>query len=182
VSDDYPDLGAGTLQAAHVDGGGRVTWVDVSPDVPERSGATTAFDGGEGMVYDRGTVVFTTKGDDKVWALDPKRSRIEVLYDASAHPDPPLTGVDNITVHPRTRDFYVAEDSGNLEVVLITQPKGRRAGQVAPVARVSGPESSELAGVAFDPSGRRLYVSSQRQGRDSQGGPGITFEIRGPFT
>jgi secreted PhoX family phosphatase len=182
VPEKYPNLSAGTLQAAHVDDTGRVTWVDVSPDAPERSDATTVFDGGEGMVYDRGTVVFTTKGDDKVWALDPKTSKIDVLYDARALTDPPLTGVDNITVHPATRDFYVAEDGGNLEIVLITAAKRGHAGEVAPFARVSGPEVSELAGVAFDPLGRRLYVSSQRQGLEAQGGPGITFEIRGPFS
>jgi secreted PhoX family phosphatase len=36
---------------------------------------------------------------------------------------------------------------------------------------------SELAGVAFDPSGTRMYISSQRGG----GGGGVTYEIRGPF-
>jgi secreted PhoX family phosphatase len=179
----YPDLTDGTLQALHADDAGRVTWIDVSPDAPERSAATTAFDGGEGMVRDRGAIVFTTKGDDRVWALDTKRARLEVLYDAQTHADPPLTGVDNITVHPRTRDLYVAEDGGNLEVVVITQPgRGATPGEVAPVVRVTGPEGTELAGIAFDPSGRRLYVSSQRQTRDGQPGAGITFEVRGPFT
>ena len=49
-------------------------------------------------------------------------------------------------------------------------------GVVAPLLRVVGQDGSELAGPAFDPTGRRLYVSSQRGG-----GSGITYEIRGPF-
>ncbi len=181
VPDDYPDLTAGTLQAASVDDAGAVTWVDVRPDEPERSDATTPFDGGEGLVYDRGTVVLTTKGDDRVWALDTKRQTVEVIYDAYALDDPPLTGVDNITAHPRTHDWYVAEDGGDLEVVMIASPERPRGGIIARFLRVTGPESTELAGVAFDPSGQRLYVSSQRQGRDAQPGAGITYEVRGPF-
>ena len=49
-------------------------------------------------------------------------------------------------------------------------------GVAAPLLRVVGQDASELAGPAFDPSGRRLYVSSQRGG-----GSGITYEITGPF-
>ncbi|RYE91634.1 MAG: hypothetical protein EOO75_08445, partial [Myxococcales bacterium] len=38
---------------------------------------------------------------------------------------------------------------------------------------------SEIAGVTFDPSGTRLYFSSQRglNGTSS----GVTFEVTGPF-
>ena len=46
--------------------------------------------------------------------------------------------------------------------------------------QVVGHRASELAGPAFDPSGTRLYISSQR----GPGGfftEGITFEITGPF-
>jgi secreted PhoX family phosphatase len=42
--------------------------------------------------------------------------------------------------------------------------------------RVVGQNGSELAGPAFDPSGSRLYFSSQRGGRG-----GITYELSGPF-
>jgi secreted PhoX family phosphatase len=180
VPTEYPDLRAGTLQAAHVDGAGAVTFVDVSPDGPERSDATTSFDSGEGMFHDRGTIVFTTKGDNRVWALDPAASTVTVLYDPAAVDDPPLTGVDNITVHHRSRDLYVAEDGGNMELVLITAPKDGSAGVVAPFLALTGTMESEIAGPAFDPSGRRLYFSSQRGTREGLPGPGLTFEVTGP--
>ena len=49
-------------------------------------------------------------------------------------------------------------------------------GVVVAVPARHGQAGSELAGPAFDPSGRRLYFSSQRGG-----GNGITYEITGPF-
>jgi len=177
----YPDLAAGQLQAARVDDAGAVTWTNVSATEPDR-GDTTAFDGGEGMAFGRGTVVFTTKGDNRVWALNTRRQHLKVVYDAAeATPDPPLSGVDTITMHRQSGDLFVAEDGGNLELCVITAPGGGRSGEVASFARVNGPESSEVAGPAFDPSGKRLYFSSQRGAPGGEGGPGITFEITGPF-
>jgi secreted PhoX family phosphatase len=80
--------------------------------------------------------------------------------------------VDNLTASSRG-DLIVAEDGDDMELVLITPDR-----EMAPLLRVVGQDASELAGPAFDPSGRRLYVSSQRGGPD---GFGITYEIRGPF-
>jgi hypothetical protein len=41
---------------------------------------------------------------------------------------------------------------------------------------------SELTGVTFDPSGGRMYFSSQRAGgSDGMPGPGAIYEISGPF-
>jgi secreted PhoX family phosphatase len=62
----------------------------------------------------------------------------------------------------------VAEDGGNMELVILS-PEGA----VAPFLR-SNVLGSELTGPAFDPSGTRLYVSSQRN-------PGRTYEVTGPF-
>ena len=59
-----------------------------------------------------------------------------------------------------------------MELVLL----GSRQTALA-LLRVENQAGSELAGPAFDPSGRRLYFSSQR-GFD---GRGITYEVRGPF-
>ena len=89
------------------------------------------------------------------------------MYDRSTSPDPVLSGVDNVTV-AASGDIFVCEDGGDMEIVMLT-PEGT----VAPFLRldVSG---SELTGVAFDPSGTRMYFSSQRN-------PGTTFEITGPF-
>ena len=78
--------------------------------------------------------------------------------------------MDNITA-ARSGDLIVAEDGGNLELVLLTP-----SGVAAPLLRVVGQEGTELAGPAFDPSGRRLYFSSQRAD-----GVGITYEVSGPF-
>jgi uncharacterized protein len=179
--DAYPDLSAGRLQAAIVNGTGRVAWKDVPATGPDRSSETTVFRRGEGMVYDRGAVVFTTTSDNRVWGLDTKRHRLEVIYDGNAVSDPPLTDVDNVTVHRRSGDLFVAEDSGNLELCVITATTDWKRSQVAPFVRVAGPEDSEITGPAFNPAGDRLYFSSQRGTVGNLLGPGITFEVTGPF-
>ena len=175
-------LDSGVLQAAAVDAEGRVTWHDIpepNPNIPARETPTrhqvpetTPFAGGEGIVVSRGHVYFTTKRDDRVWEYDPRRERISILYDPGAAPGLALSGVDNITADGGG-DLIVAEDGGNMELVLIT-----RAMEVAPILRLPFHRGSELAGPAFDPSGSRLYVSSQRAGF---GRRGLTYEITGPF-
>jgi secreted PhoX family phosphatase len=177
----YPDLSNGRLQAARVATDGTVTWEDVGTDGPARSDATTAFNGGEGICFDRGLLVFTTKGDNRVWALDARRDVLSVIYDAQELDDPPLTGVDNVTVHPKTHDLFVAEDGGNLELCVLSGPRRRGRREVASFLRVAGPAGSETTGPAFTPAGDRLYFSSQRGTVGSLNGPGITFEVRGPF-
>jgi len=72
-----------------------------------------------------------------------------------------------------TGNILVAEDGGNMELVMLGP--GRTA---LALLRVEDQAGSELTGPAFDPSGRRLYFSSQR-GFD---GDGITYEVRGPFS
>lgn len=174
----YPRLDAGALEVADVAPDGRTTWRRV-PDpaartVPTRKqvARSTRFDGGEGTWYDDGVVYFTTKGDNRVWAYDTRDDTMSIAYDASKVARAPLTGVDNIT-GSTNGDLYVAEDGGNLEIVMITADE-----QVAVVMRLTGPahDGSEIAGPAFDPSGRRLYFSSQRGDRR-----GMTFEVTGPF-
>ncbi|MGH9085881.1 MAG: alkaline phosphatase PhoX [Acidimicrobiales bacterium] len=176
----YPDLSTGTLEVAAVDSAGTVTWLLV-PD-PSASTATTrtqvpessAFDGGEGCWYDTGHVYFTTKGDNRVWSHDLTAHTITVLYDAADFGDAaPLTGVDNVVVSS-AGDLYVAEDGGNMEINIITPDR-----VVAPVVRYTDNDESEITGPVFDPSGTRLYFSSQRG--PGPGGPGITFEVSGPF-
>lgn len=73
-------------------------------------------------------------------------------------------------------DVIVAEDGGDMQLVAITP-----GGDVRPIVQVVGHAGSELAGPAFDPSGTRLYFSSQR-GPHGGVDEGITFEIRGPFS
>ncbi|HJL19234.1 MAG TPA: DUF839 domain-containing protein [Sandaracinaceae bacterium LLY-WYZ-13_1] len=114
----FPDLTAGTLEVA---ADGAVTWHPV-PDPTDEAGtstrhqvgASTRFDGGEGIRYHDARVYLSTKGDTRVWAS--KR-----------------------------------------------------------LLQVTGHDRSE--GPAFDPSGTRLYFSSQRGSE----GRGVTFEVTGPF-
>ena len=168
----WPDLSVGTLSVL-TEVGGVLGWATVNdPDaspVPCKAQVSSmkVFSGGEGAWYDSGKVYFTTKGDNRVWTYDPVANALAVIYDDSTSPTPVLTGVDNVTVS-RSGDVFVAEDGGNMELVVLS-PEG----EVAPFLRlaVSG---SELTGPAFDPSGTRLYLSSQRS-------PGRTYEITGPF-
>jgi secreted PhoX family phosphatase len=111
------------------------------------------------------------------------------LYDGADFTEPVLNGVDNIIVSS-AHDLYVAEDGGNLEVCVITPEL-----DVFPVVRLTGdqhgspnptplPTVSEVSGLAMSPDGDRLYFNSQR-GQATLPipgpGPGITYEITGPF-
>ena len=174
----YPDLSAGTLEVATVVAGS-VQWTAV-PDpaatlVPTRLQVptSTAFNGAEGAWYGNDKLWFTTKGDNRVWELDLLTSRLTVLYDAARYASPVLTGVDNI-VEAANRDLFVSEDGGDMQLVIV-----RPNGEVWPFLQVTGQAGSELAGAAFDPSGTRLYFSSQRGPTGT--GSGITYEVRGPF-
>jgi secreted PhoX family phosphatase len=179
----WPNLASGTLQAAITTGStsGTVTWATVpDPDgspTPTRQqvSGSRAFNGGEGAWYADGKVWFTTKGDNRVWELNVRANpqTYRVIYDDSTSPTPVVTGVDNI-VGSRSGDLFVAEDGGNMELVLI-EPSGA----VSVFLRVQNQSGSEITGPAFSPNGSRLYFSSQRGPTGS--GSGITYEVRGPF-
>lgn len=189
--DAYPSLDAGLLEAAIVAPDGSVTWGEVTDPSGESAlthtqvPGATVFPGNEGIWYHDGVVVFTSKGDNRVHAIDVETDTYEVVYED----DQPLSGVDNITVENGSGDLYVAEDGGNMEVVLISAE-----GDVVPFARIVEPghEQSEVTGPVFNPAGDRLYFSSQRGptdktlveiadlGGDSRNG-GRTYEITGPF-
>ena len=176
----YPNLSDGRLDVLVPAGAnGSVRWTPV-PDPSAEATPTRrqvpesmAFDGGEGIWYDAGFIYFTTKGDNRVWVYNTGASTLDVLYDAAALDDPPLTGVDNLTVS-QSGDVIVAEDGGDMDLVLITPDR-----VLARLVKVTGQEESEICGPAFDPSGSRLYFSSQRG--PSPSGPGITYEVSGPF-
>ena len=177
--DVWGQLDSGLLEVATVEEGS-VRWTAVpnpnpiAGETPTRRQVpgSTRFNGGEGIVWQRGLVHFTTKGDDRVWRYDPHAETLGVFYEAAIDPFRRLTGVDNITAS-RSRDLVVAEDPGNLELVLLTPDC-----VASPLVRVTGQSRTELAGPAFDPLGRRLYFSSQR---GIPGGGGITYEVTGPF-
>ncbi|HVE67067.1 MAG TPA: alkaline phosphatase PhoX, partial [Solirubrobacteraceae bacterium] len=175
----WPDLSDGLLEVAvGAPTATRLGWARV-PDPSALTGATRTqapgmrrFASGEGIWWDEGVVYFTTKGDNVVWAYDTRTQGLDKVYDRAATPTAALRGVDNIVAN-RAGELYVCEDGGDMEIVLITPDR-----VLAPFCKLTGPAavSSEMAGVAFSPDGRRMYFSSQR-GLDW----GATYEVAGPF-
>ena len=179
-SGSFQDLSAGTLQVLRVLEGAvnLVEWIDIddpsASETPTRfqSPLSTAFKGGEGICLQNDKVFFATKGDNRVWELDLATQTLRIFYDDDDFETATLTGVDNIIPNAATGDILVAEDGGDMQIVSLSGD-----GRVTVVAQIIGQPHSEIAGIAFDPSGTRLYFSSQR-GFD---GMGITFEVSGPF-
>ena len=175
-----PDLTAGLLEAAEITDSGKVVWHEVKNpsgqvqatrmQVPE----ATIFKGGEGIWYHDEAVYFTTKGDERVWAYDILDGVIAIIYDKDDHEVAELTGVDNVTVSAGG-DVIVAEDGGDNQIVAVLPDR-----QTAPLLQVIGHDLSEITGPVFDPSGTRLYFSSQR-GPTGHSEDGMTFEVTGPF-
>jgi len=171
----WGELVEGLLEVAEVAPNDVLSWHRVpnpNPRIPSETptrhqvAQSTPFRGGEGIIHQQGHVYFTTKYDNRVWDYDTASGRLRVLYDAALDPGRQLTGVDNAAPTPGG-DVLVAEDGGNMELVLLSA-----AGVAAPLLRLTGQSDSELTGPAFDPSGTRLYFSSQRGGRS-----GITYEV-----
>src|SRR6185369_11506014 len=108
------------------------------------------------IAMSNGRVVFTTKGDNRVWAFDPVAMTLTIVYDDDVQVNGVLSGVDNVgTTHAGV--VYVAEDGGDMQIVLV-----RDDGATYPVVELPDVAGSEITGPAFDPSGTRLYFSSQR--------------------
>ena len=73
-----------------------------------------------------------------------------------------------------TGHYFASNGSSDrMQLVIID-----RHGQLAPLLRITGQDSLEIAGPAFSPDEARLYFSSQRGG---PAGWGITYEVSGPF-
>ncbi len=160
---------------------GSVEWHDILDPVGavvatrHQIALSTPFNRGEGAWYDSDFIYFATTGDNRIWAYDIARSELVIIYDDDFFADPVLKGVDNLTVSSRG-DIRVAEDGGDLQIVALTS-----TGSVTPIVQLAEHRASEITGPAFDPSGSRLYFSSQR-GVDGFEGNGITYEISGPFS
>jgi uncharacterized protein len=182
----WPDLSAGLLEVATVRSGGAVEWTEV-PDPAARAKpirrqlpGTTALMRGEGIWRDGRTVYVATTADDRVHAYDISRERMRVIYDGLASRSAPLLRVDQLTAN-RAGEVFVCEDISTREIDIGVI---ERSGRVSVFLSVTGPlhENSELTGVTFDPSGSRMYFSSQRAGgKDGLAGPGAVYEVTGPF-
>ena len=182
----FADLRSGALEVAvmHDEKAGVLRWHALSDagagntETRYQVDEALRFNGGEGIVFapsaHGGDIVFTSKGDNRVWSYAPESSRLNILYDAATSPTPFLTGVDNITA-AADGDFYVAEDGGDMQIVVIPAQ-----GAMYPLLQLEGHEASEITGVAFSPDGSRLYFSSQR-GTAGSSDKGITYEVSGNF-
>jgi len=183
----WHDLSEGLLEIACVGAGGHVDWVEV-PDpsaARERTAhqvrGATRFKRGEGIWCDGHTVYVATTADDRVHAYDLKRRHVRVVYDGLATRSAPLLRVDQLT-GSRAGEVFVCEDIATEEIDIgVIEPDG----SVSRFLSVTGPEhrGSELTGVVFDPSGERMYFSSQRAFPKSAliPGPGAIYEVTGPF-
>jgi secreted PhoX family phosphatase len=183
---EWHDLSSGLLEIATVAPGGRVTWTEV-PDPAARRVQTrdqvrgsTRFKRAEGVWHDDGVVYVSTTADHRVHAYDIERERIEVIYDGLGDGPTPLLRVDQLTAN-RAGEVFVCEDiaTDEIDIGLID-----RSGRVSKFLSATGPDhaGSELTGVTFDPSGSRMYFSSQRAfGRNGMPGPGAIYEVSGPF-
>ena len=175
----WGDLGSGLLQVARVDGR-RVEWHRV-PDLSGKRRETrfqvqgsTSFLRAEGIRRVGRTVYIGTTEDSKLHALDLDRQTIEVVYDAFKLAEPPLLALDQMTSSP-AGELFVAEDNGKPEqAISVVDPPAK----VTRFLTVSGSihKGSELSGVAFTPTGDRLYFASQRAY-----GTGAVYEVTGPF-
>ncbi len=201
VPDQYPeggraDLRSGRLEVAVVAGDDPhetrpVEWRPVPNPNPRLGGddkerrekptryqvaGAERFDGGEGCWFHEGIVYFTTKGDNRVWALDTNRNAIDLVYDRQSEQafNPGIDSVDNVTISAGG-DVVVAEDGDEMRLVVVGP-------EVKPfeLVNVVGQRGSEICGPAFDPSGERLYFSSQR-GVAGDHTDGRIYELRGPF-
>ncbi|WP_376693028.1 alkaline phosphatase PhoX [Wenzhouxiangella sp. EGI_FJ10409] len=201
VPDSYPpggraDLRSGRLEVAVVSGDDPLTtrlveWRPVPNPIPRLGGDDPArrdpptrkqvpeaetFDGGEGCWYFDGIVYFTTKGDNRVWALDTNRNMLDLVYDKQSDQafNPGIDDVDNLTVSAGG-DVLVAEDGSEMRLVVVGP-------DVKPfeLVNVMGQHGSEICGPAFSPDGERLYFSSQN-GPAGDHTDGRIYELRGPF-
>lgn len=178
------DLSEGLLEIATGDvREGTITWARVPEPDPSigqtlcrhQVALTMSFNGGEGIATNGPLVWFSTKGDDRVWEYDTGSQSIRVRYQAGG--ESILTGVDNLWFDARSGGLFVAEDGGDMEIVMLNADDHARS-----IVRVPDHKMSEMTGPTFSPDGSRLYFSSQRGPVGDLGLPlGVTFEVSGPF-
>lgn len=196
-----PDWSQGILQVLVVEGGSEaavnsvapIRWVDAINDGRPQSEVylpeTTIFAGNEGCWVLDGFVFFSTKSDDRIWAIDTIGLTIESVYDPTDGPvgspvdpdEPQMFGVDNITM-TLDGEMVVVEDGGDMRAMMLLPDR-----TTIPLLRLPGdPDVTEVTGPTFSPDGRRLYVANQRAlemgAPASFGTGGVVYEITMPFS
>jgi hypothetical protein len=181
----WGDLSEGDLDALVVSGDGSTSWVPVggrgepgrSPMRYDAPGAT-ALPGCEGIALDGDILYLSTKYDGRISRLDLAQSQLTLYWEG-----PPLWGPDNLAVQDATGNLFVCEDGDDMEVVLITPD-----GHADPFLRFVGHDMSEVTGAAFDPTGKRFIINSQRAPTPGSVDEvvtgealGRTYMITGPF-
>ena len=128
------------------------------------------FKRGEGAWYHDRHVYFATTSTNQIWSYDIAKETCKILYKGNGK----LKKPDNVTVS-NSGLVMAAEDRDNMEICGISKNNN----SAFPIVRIKDHhKKSEVTGPAFDPSGTRLYFSSQngKNGKD-----GITYEVTGPF-
>jgi hypothetical protein len=160
------------------------------PQFQNRHPDSTLMKGNEGVWHLNGFIFLTTKSDDTIWAIDTTANTIESIYDPTDGPigspvdanEPPLAGVDNITM-TLDGEMLVVEDGGDMRCMVLMPDQ-----TTIPLLRLPGdPGATEVTGVAIAPDGRRVYVSGQRTFTSGDGAigyniAGLTYEITLPFS
>lgn len=193
----WGDLSEGDLAALVVDEDGTTRWEPFEGTGAEgtatryRVPAARVLPGGEGLALHDDALYLSTKadsltpvgtsGDGRIHRLALDGGALTTYWDG-----PPVAGPDNLAMHRATGNLFVCEDGGDMEVVSITPD-----GHADPFLRFVGHDGSEVTGAAFDPSGTRLIVNSQRAPTEltiqdviGSGGDlslGRTYLIRGSF-
>ena len=128
------------------------------------------FKRGEGAWYHGGKVYFATTSTNQIWSYDIAKETCKILYKGNGK----LKKPDNVTVS-NSGLVMAAEDRDNMEICGISKNNN----SAFPIVRIKDHhKKSEVTGPAFDPSGTRLYFSSQN---GKNGKVGITYEVTGPF-
>ena len=128
------------------------------------------FKRGEGAWYHDGQVYFATTSTNQIWSYDIAKETCKILYKGNGK----LKKPDNVTVS-NSGLVMAAEDRDDMEICGISKNNN----SAFPIVRIKDHhKKSEVTGPAFDPSGTRLYFSSQN---GKNGKVGITYEVTGPF-
>ena len=174
----------GKFQVMSIQSKNKVVWNDVNDPLappikeidlmkrkPNKKIKYKKFKRGEGAWYHDGQVHFATTSTNQIWSYDIAKETCKILYKGNGK----LKKPDNVTVS-NSGLVMAAEDGDNMEICGISNKKNK----AFPILRIVGHKNSEITGPAFDPSGTRLYFSSQR-GKNGSSASGITYEVTGPF-